>query len=666
MRSKIWRVIFFGLICALITPTAQAAEIAQKIQIDVVAISTQFGTPAVSEAQSREIVNKITSGMNDATGGLIQFSLRAVLPVIAANFPIQASTDVEKVSGVVPRPDAGFDRAILIGVITNNPTLPFAGMDGGDFMLLNGTWNLPDTEVVTHELGHNLGLLHANSAVCTTQLPIVCEQKEYGDYSTTMGTYLNGYTSQPYMSRYSATELDKLNVLPENKKVLAIESGEYKLAPVYSQIIDLPKVLYIPIGNQLSYSVEYRPAFGNETALAQTQLFIPGTNIFYTNTPSHGVQLRILKTEESSYSRLLPQLKNYPRFSTALVSDSLTGAQVHPIGKVFTLSDGSTVTFASADPTVGATVKVTRPKDSEAPVFGSFSTSWQPGTYFVGVNGERLVKRVSGGVLDYPSFDIKFDVGDDLLVKQVALEINGAIVDTVNSANGILKKKFTYQTNSVGKFDIRLIATDFFGNETKSEVKVVETSNYLITKANFTVSAGDIPSTSLRVLVAKSDEATRMEFTSISGGTITLLEENSKLSSYVVTGLPRNSKFTATLTTYDADGNSDGGQEISGTTENAVCTNTVCYVGVPWVVQTGNWQSGVGNLSLQELIKGKWVTIKTAKPTTAVGGSKKFPLTYAIKLTYSTVGKHSYRFSIAANKKFQSYTSKTFVQVVRP
>ena len=77
--------------------------------------------------------------------------------------------------------------------------------------------------------------MHANSAVCTTTLPVTCDNQEYGDYSSTMGTFIYGNTSQPYVTRFSAIELDLLKVLPENKKMVATDSGEFKLAPVYSQ-----------------------------------------------------------------------------------------------------------------------------------------------------------------------------------------------------------------------------------------------------------------------------------------------------------------------------------------------------------------------------------------------------------------------------------------------
>jgi hypothetical protein len=79
------------------------------------------------------------------------------------------------------------------------------------------------------------------------------------------------------IARFSATELDKLKVLPKESKAIAAESGDYKLAPVYSTGINLPKVLYIPIGSELTYSVEYRPAVGNDLNLASTQIFIPGS-----------------------------------------------------------------------------------------------------------------------------------------------------------------------------------------------------------------------------------------------------------------------------------------------------------------------------------------------------------------------------------------------------
>jgi hypothetical protein len=102
-----------------------------------------------------------------------------------------------------------------------------------------------------------------------------------------------------------------LKVLPKESRAFAPVSGDYKLAPAYSKGINLPKVLYIPIGSELTYSVEYRPAIGNDSGLSMSKLQVPGVNSFYTNTPSHGLQLRMLPIKGTQFKDSQPTFSNY-------------------------------------------------------------------------------------------------------------------------------------------------------------------------------------------------------------------------------------------------------------------------------------------------------------------------------------------------------------------
>lgn len=562
-------------------PTAQAVEGVQKYQVDVIALGTSFGLPTVNESDSRAIIEKINTGMDDSTGGLLKFSFRKLYDPLTSNLSILSSTDVAQVTSIKPEPDPGFDGAILIGVISKNSALKFAGMAGGKYMLINGDWSTANAGTVTHEFGHNLDLMHANSAVCTVVLPIVCEQSEYGDYSSVMGSYIYAQSAQPYIARFSITELDYLKVLPISKRAIAVESGTYKLAPAYSNNLDLPKVLYIPIGGQNVYSVEYRPAVDKEAALLLEKIPTIVGNGYHINTPSHGLQLRILNTADNLYPKILPIMRNHKDFSTALISDSLKGPQVQPVGKSFLLSDGSTVTFVSQDSQSGAEVKIVRPKDTEAPKFLPLSAEWSGTKWFVGPSGERLVLRDEDGKWLFPEIEQKFsDAGDDLMIKSLQFEVNGEIVQTIDELAKTTAKSFIYRPETVGKFSLRLIATDYAGNSAASKPYILTT-----------------------------------------------------------------------------------GFDTSGKYGDLGCTNSLCYVGIPWNVSIGNWSAGTGNLSLQEKIGGKWKNIKVVKPIAS--GEAKFPNTYQISLTYTKPGRHVYRFYIAATKKYSAYIGKSFTQIVK-
>ena len=666
-RSKRIVVLFFALIFVLVAPHAHAVDPIRKFQIDVIAINTQFGNPSVTESSSRAIIEKVNEGYRDATGGLITFTLRAVLTPITAKIPVIDSSDVKTATGINPTADSGYEKAILIGVVSKNPNVKWAGIAGGNFMWINGNWDTDSAEVVSHELGHNLGLMHANSAVCTPTLPVTCDNQEYGDYSSTMGTFIYGNTSQPYVTRFSAIELDLLKVLPENKKIVAANSGEFKLAPVYSQGIDLPKLIYVPIGNEYIYGIEYRPAVGADSALAQTQLSKPGVNLIYSNTPSHGLQLRVMRGKNDAYSSIQPTFKDDKYFGTGLVSDTLSGVQLQPLGKTFTLSDGSTVTFVSADPNVGAVVKIVRPADTEAPKISNVTARMPYGTFYIGPKGEYLIKHKTPTEWDYPILTISLSgATDNRLLKSLELEINGQTVSTISGSSITTAKELTYQTTSVGNFAIRVIATDFSGNKSQSEITNYATDYYYLSKPSVGTEIGPDPVTSLKFSFYKADDDVTYQVSELSAGTIKSIEIGKRLVEVTVVDIPRNTTITAKLIGSDTSGETDGGQTITGTPVKAECTNSICYVGLPWKVETGFFTPGSGVMSLQEKIGGKWVSIKSSKPNLGKSPYKKYPVGYEISLSYSAPGKHTYRLVIAPSKKLSSYTGSVFTQVVKP
>jgi len=664
IKSVLIATLFF----ALLANGAQAADPIRQYQIDVVPIANPGVTIEITEEVSRQIVKQVDSAFNDATGGQIRFTFRKLHPISSQTTAVLSSGEIQKATGLTPVADPGFEKAILVGVIANTSAAKFAGQAilGGNYVIMNGNWTLNSTGpgVLAHELGHSLGMNHANSAVCTTQIPIVCDQDEYGDSSSVMGNYLIANVTNPMIARFSATELDKLKVLPKESKAIAAESGDYKLAPVYSTGINLPKVLYIPIGSELTYSVEYRPAVGNDSGLSMSKLQVPGVNRFYNNKPSHGLQLRILPTIGTQFKDSQPTLTNFKNFETTLVVTAFTAEQVQSIDKVFTLSDGSTLTFLSADPSTGATVRVQRSTDKDPPVATELKPKWVASTNTF-INGKRIIYKKSPDVWDYPSIEIPLDaITDNRLIKTIQVEVNGQIVEQIDQPqfNGI--KTYTFKSTKPDTFIFRLIGTDYAGLTASTSTASLTTSYFQLEKSINRIKPAKDPKTSFMLFVYPDSENIKYELESLSSGKIASMVQKNDQIEYTITNITRNQKFTAKLTGTDEMGYDDGGSEISYEPEKTECTNKQCYVGYQWNVETGYWFPGLGNLTLQEQIKGKWVNIQTAKPVADPSGKMKKYVTFLISVKNQSAGKHTYRFSIAAGKKYSAQILKPFTQVV--
>jgi len=656
------------LFLAVLANGAQAADPIRQYQIDVVPIANPGVTVEVTEEISRQIIKQVDLAFDEATGGQIRFVFRKLHPISFPTTAVLSSSDIQKATGLNPVADPGFDKAILVGVIAKTSAAEFAGQAilGGNYVIMNGDWTLNSLGpgVLAHELGHSLDISHANSAVCTTQIPIVCDQSEYGDASSVMGRNNLPYASNPMIARFSATELDRLKVLPKESKSIAAESGDYKLAPVYSTGINLPKVLYIPIGSELTYSVEYRPAVGNDSSLSMSKLQVPGSNSFFNSTPSHGLQLRILPTVGTKFKESQPSMNDYKIKGTALIVSSFTAEQVQPIGKVFTLSDGSTLTFLNADPNSGATVRVQRSDDKEPPIATVIRPNWISKPWN-GKYGEGNIFRNEMGQWDYPTAEIPLDdITDNRLIKTIQVEVNGQIVGQVDQPmlNGI--KTYTFKSTKPDTYIFRLIATDYAGLSTSTNTDTLTSSYFQYGKSVNSVKPAKDPKTSFVLNVWQQSKDIKYVLENLSSGKISSIVLKKDWYEYTITNITRNQKFTARLTGTDDMGYTDGGSVIEYEPARTVCSNTKCFVGSQWNVETGFWGSGAGNMTLQERIGSKWVNIQTARPVSDPKGKMKGYVTFVMKIEYKTPGKHIYRLSIAESKKYSGQITSTFTQIV--
>ncbi|MFD0895904.1 autotransporter-associated beta strand repeat-containing protein [Luteolibacter ambystomatis] len=147
-----------------------------------------------------------TSGYNGASGTLYTDALAAATS-----------------AGYTP----GNYSFVMVCMDNATPGFTFAGLGtvGGNKTWLRAEGSTYAAQVATHELGHNLGLNHAQSYVVSGSNPIASggTTSEYGDPYNTMG---NGDVYSPYNARYKLY----LNWLTSSDYTTVTTSGVYRIA----------------------------------------------------------------------------------------------------------------------------------------------------------------------------------------------------------------------------------------------------------------------------------------------------------------------------------------------------------------------------------------------------------------------------------------------------
>ena len=235
----------------------------------------------------------------------------------------------------------GFNRFMIV--------MPQCGTNSSGEMPGRVTWIREGTtyrDVLTHELGHNLGLDHANSLICRMgKLRITqgkkCEAQEYGDLWDAMGI-----SSRPF----SVAVLQRLGWA--GKVVTATKSGTWRLADAEASGSGIQAVR-VKISSRVSYWVEY-----HTTDVASEKQ--PGS-FEVRGTP--GLQIRLDTGRKSM--QILDAAPGNPHPSLFFPDPDLANPTLPP-GSSFTTPQGVRITLVSQD-AGGATVQVQRNKKASAP-----------------------------------------------------------------------------------------------------------------------------------------------------------------------------------------------------------------------------------------------------------------------------------------------------------
>ena len=246
----------------------------------------------------------------------------------------------------------GFNRFMIV--------MPQCGSNSSGERPGRVTWIREKTtyrDVLTHELGHNLGLDHANSLICRMGKQRItqgtrCVAQEYGDLWDAMGI-----SSRPY----SVAVLQRLGWA--GKVVTATKPGTWRLADAEASGSGIQAVR-VKISGRVSYWVEY-----HTTDVASEKQ--PGS-FEVKGTP--GLQIR-LDTGRRSL-QILDAAPGNPHPSLYFPDPDLANATL-PAGSSFTTPQGVRITLLSQDAS-GATVQVQRNKKATAPDAPSITSALRP------------------------------------------------------------------------------------------------------------------------------------------------------------------------------------------------------------------------------------------------------------------------------------------------
>jgi hypothetical protein len=325
--------------------------------------------------------------------------------------------------GVQKAQAAGVDVNAFSNLIFIWPDVPECGFAGvayvnGTSSYINGNISV---QVITHEVGHNLGLGHANSKECTSGGSRVwlaandsCTTRGYADPFSTMGNNA--------LRHNHGSQLGELGWLSDSEKVVGGPGNTYTISPYFSggQV----KLVRVPRGDGTFFDLDFRTPYGIFDTFSAGSPAVAGATIRIgkgTASPTGSPQAtELLDTTPST-----TDLKDAPLLVGRTVKDPVSSLSF-------------TTTGVSAS---GVTVQVREGVAPSGPAWLSASAtdqprvdlSWPAGSDNVGVAGYRIARdgatlaTVGAGTTSWSDGSVGYGTGYTYTV---------ATVDTSGNASG--------------------------------------------------------------------------------------------------------------------------------------------------------------------------------------------------------------------------------------